>query len=99
MRSRVRLKYLQRVVLLMGDYWNSELRTQVLARDGRTCQRCGTHEPDIDRTGKKDSALHVHHKTPRSEGGTDEMSNLETLCYECHAEEHWPPNNLAVNIN
>ena len=30
----------------------------------------------------------MHHKTPVSEGGTDEMENLVTVCTECHKELH-----------
>jgi len=30
----------------------------------------------------------MHHKTPVSEGGADEMENLVTVCIECHKELH-----------
>jgi len=33
-------------------------------------------------TGKE---LHVHHVVPRSEGGTNDLSNLVTLCSRCHS--------------
>ena len=55
------------------------IRGEVLERDGFRCVSCG--EPlaqDAD----------VHHLLPRSMGGTDEMSNLVTLCDGCHASHH-----------
>ena len=30
----------------------------------------------------------MHHKTPRSAGGKDELVNLETLCSRCHLTVH-----------
>ncbi|MGQ9554912.1 MAG: HNH endonuclease [Anaerolineae bacterium] len=53
------------------------MREQVLRRDHYRCQRCG-----------KRMNLHVHHKKPVSRGGKDELSNLITLCDECHAKQH-----------
>ena len=32
--------------------------------------------------------LHFHHLIPKSKGGSDEESNLLTLCHECHAKIH-----------
>jgi hypothetical protein len=55
-----------------------ERRRQVLERDGYACQRCGA----------TDRSLHVHHVTPISEGGSHDLTNLETLCERCHADEH-----------
>jgi 5-methylcytosine-specific restriction endonuclease McrA len=33
---------------------------------------------------RRSRELHVHHIVPRSEGGTDALSNLVTLCHVCH---------------
>jgi 5-methylcytosine-specific restriction protein A len=53
-----------------------ELRAKVLARDHHSCRACGT---------KLDPRLaHVAHIRPRSEGGTDDIDNLQTLCPVCH---------------
>jgi 5-methylcytosine-specific restriction endonuclease McrA len=52
-----------------------EVRTAVLKRDGYRCVNCG-------QTGTE---LHVHHIIPRSEGGTNDLSNLVTLCAKCHS--------------
>lgn len=51
-------------------------RRAVLYRDNYHCLRCDKRFPS-DR-------LTVHHLIPRSEGGPDIMTNLVTLCGECH---------------
>ena len=52
----------------------------VLNRDNYICQYCkGKH---------KDSKLEVHHIIYRSQGGSDEESNLITLCHTCHKDLH-----------
>jgi hypothetical protein len=52
----------------------------ILNRDNYTCQYCkGKH---------KDSKLEVHHIVYRSQGGSDEASNLITLCHTCHKALH-----------
>ncbi len=55
-----------------GKWW------AVLARDNWTC--CSCH-----RSAQKDGVtLNVDHIKPRSEGGTDDMENLQTLCWKCN---------------
>jgi hypothetical protein len=49
-----------------------------LRRDGYQCQGCGVDG----------CRLHVHHVIPRSDGGTDDIDNLQTLCPDCHAQTH-----------
>lgn len=61
----------------MNVEWEDQ-RYTALERDNITCQSCGIG----------DCRLHVHHKVPRSAGGSDELDNLVTLCPDCHAEEH-----------
>ena len=51
-------------------------RFEVLERDSFTCQLCGAKAPD--------ATLHVDHKHPRSKGGSNQMSNLWTLCSTCN---------------
>jgi len=53
-------------------------RKRALQRDDGQCQDCGA----VDRR------VHVHHKKPRSKGGSDALRNLITLCPDCHAERH-----------
>ena len=50
-----------------------EIRQEVLQRDDRKCQVCG-----------KEHSGQVHHVIPRSQGGTNDLSNLITLCGRCH---------------
>jgi len=54
--------------------WSS-VRRQVLVRDGNICQVCG---------GQRSGALHIHHICKRTEGGTDHLDNLITVCNRCH---------------
>lgn len=53
-------------------------RKRALRRDRGRCQSCG----------HKAHRVHVHHKTPRNEGGTHHLANLVTLCPTCHASVH-----------
>jgi ATP-dependent DNA helicase RecQ len=57
-----------------------EIRESILRRDEFRCVECGRscdpNEADI------------HHLLPRSAGGSDEPSNLITLCDGCHAAHH-----------
>src|SRR5262245_52810455 len=56
------------------------IREGVLHRDNYRCVECGTP------CGATEAD--VHHLLPRSAGGTDEPSNLVTLCDGCHAAHH-----------
>lgn len=47
----------------------------VFARDDYTCQVCGK---------SKDKILQTHHIIYRSNGGTDRVDNLITVCTDCH---------------
>src|SRR3989344_5172025 len=49
---------------------DSKLRHEVFKRDNYKCVECGATS--------KDSILHVDHKTPVSQGGSDELENLRT---------------------
>lgn len=52
-------------------------RQYALVRDGRRCRICG-----------ESRAVDVHHITPRAQGGSDDASNLITLCPTHHALQH-----------
>lgn len=63
-----------------ANYGFENTKAMVLNRDNYTCQCCkGKH---------KDSKLEVHHIVFRSQGGSDEESNLLTLCHTCHKDLH-----------
>ena len=55
-----------------------EQRRSALQRDSYSCEDCGAN----------DCRLHVHHKIPRSQGGSDHLENLISLCPDCHADRH-----------
>lgn len=57
-----------------------ETRRLVLERDGYRCVSCSMSLRSRD--------ADVHHLLPRSMGGSDELSNLVTLCDGCHAAHH-----------
>lgn len=62
------------------NYGFENTKAMVLNRDNYTCQYCkGKH---------KDSKLEVHHIVFHSQGGSDEASNLITLCHTCHKDLH-----------
>ena len=55
-----------------------EISDSVRTRDGNRCVSCG----------REGVLLHVHHVKPRSEGGSDDPSNLVSVCATCHAKVH-----------
>src|SRR6202035_1029126 len=62
------------------NYGFANTKAYVLTRDSYSCQQC---------KGKsKDHRLEVHHIIFRSQQGSDEESNLVTLCKTCHDGLH-----------
>ena len=62
------------------NYQFENTKAMVLNRDDYTCKYCkGRH---------KDSKLEVHHIVFKSNNGSDEESNLITLCHTCHKNLH-----------
>ncbi len=53
----------------------NSIKIEVFKRDNYTCHECGAG---------REAKLHVHHIMPVARGGTDEMSNLITLCDSCN---------------
>lgn len=58
-----------------NDWWS--IRKKVLERDNYKCVKCG--QP----------AQEVHHLIPLSKGGTTTLSNLISLCKDCHDRQHF----------
>ena len=54
-----------------------DLQIAVLRRDNWQCDECGMY-----------TEAPPHHVIFRSQGGSDTMENLITLCMECHEKEH-----------
>ena len=61
------------------DPISNSLRHEVFKRDNYKCKECG-------RTNKE-TTLHIDHVIPVSQKGTDELSNLQTLCDECNLQK------------
>ncbi|CAB4906106.1 unannotated protein [freshwater metagenome] len=62
---------------------------RVLGRDGWACVVCGAKKRDVSRRDPtKRVSLQAAHIVAVEHGGSDELSNLRTLCTDCHHEEH-----------
>ncbi len=60
-----------------SGYISGTVRYDVLKRARSRCELCGiSHEI---------KALEVDHIVPRNSGGSDDLSNLQALCYSCNA--------------
>jgi 5-methylcytosine-specific restriction enzyme A len=53
-----------------------EVRQYVLERDRSQCQSCGK--------SAEQARLHIDHIIPLAKGGTNDLSNLHTLCQHCN---------------
>lgn len=70
----------------MASKIQRDVRVDVLERDGFRCQGCGD---EVTLRRYEDGPTgHVHHQTPLSRSGTDDPSNLITLCPTCHTKQH-----------
>ena len=58
-----------------------DYRMRAILRDNYECQVCGAK--------KAAQNLEVHHVIPQAKGGNDFLSNLITLCKNCHEKEEW----------
>ena len=62
----------------------STVRRAVIARDGYTCQTCGTTvHRRCSRTGCGQD-IHVAHRIAKSDGGPDHPDNCYTSCRDCN---------------
>jgi ATP adenylyltransferase len=55
------------------------VRYDVLKRARHRCELCGAHEDQ--------AALHIDHIVPRARGGSDDISNFQTLCITCNTNK------------
>jgi hypothetical protein len=56
---------------------SKKLRFEVFKRDSFTCQYCGKRAPDV--------ILNCDHVKPVVEGGTTDILNLVTACFDCNS--------------
>lgn len=61
-----------------GSKWR-KLSKEIKARDNHVCQSCGIWGPDV--------YLEVDHIVEWADGGSNDPSNLWTLCKRCHAHK------------
>jgi ATP adenylyltransferase len=60
-----------------SGYIPGTLRYEILKRAKYRCELCGI--------SAEQKALEIDHIIPRNKGGTDDKSNLQSLCYSCNA--------------
>jgi diadenosine tetraphosphate (Ap4A) HIT family hydrolase/5-methylcytosine-specific restriction endonuclease McrA len=60
-------------------YLSGTLKYEVLKRAKFHCELCGVSADE--------RALEADHIIPRNKGGTDDISNLQSLCYSCNASK------------
>lgn len=56
-----------------------EVRKYVYERDNYQCKSCGKTNHETD--------LNIDHIIPLSKGGTNDLSNLQTLCRKCNLQK------------
>ncbi len=56
---------------------SGSIKVRVLTRAKGRCECCGAHEYQ--------RALEVDHIVPRNHAGSDDLSNLQALCFRCNA--------------
>ena len=56
---------------------SGSVKYRVLTRARGRCECCGAHEHQ--------RALEVDHIIPKNRGGSDDLSNLQALCFRCNA--------------
>jgi 5-methylcytosine-specific restriction enzyme A len=57
-------------------YIPASVRVSALSRDNYKCVFCGRSSKQVP--------LEVDHKLPFSRGGSNDLSNLQTLCFDCN---------------
>ena len=59
----------------MANITSNKVRKQVLQDYDNCCAACGCTDTE---------ALQIDHVVPQSKGGTDNIENLQVLCYVCN---------------
>jgi len=73
-----------------GEDWAS-LSFKCRQRDGWRCKKCG-RKPESRRD------IHADHIIPITKGGRNKLSNLQSLCVDCHKKKH-PHMQVNKSIN
>ncbi|AFZ46291.1 HNH endonuclease [Cyanobacterium stanieri PCC 7202] len=56
-----------------------EVRKYIYQRDNYRCQSCGKQN--------QETTLNIDHIIPLAKGGSNDMSNLQTLCAKCNQQK------------
>jgi len=72
--TQERLNYIRRRNQASNHTHKPEVRARIFQRDGYRCRQCGSSDN-----------LTLDHIIPVYRGGTDEDSNLQTLCLSCNS--------------
>lgn len=67
-----------------GRAISKETRAYVLDRNGFTCQCCGAVAGELHSFDGRKTRLHIGHIVDKSQGGSDDASNLQALCSVCN---------------
>lgn len=67
---------------LYGNNWK-DLSKQCKKRDNFICKKCGYNQ----KLNSEFRYLHADHIMPLSRGGINNLSNLQTLCENCHQKK------------
>jgi len=65
-----------KINMVKRESLSKKIRFEVFKRDKFTCQYCGEKSPDV--------VLNCHHIEPVAKGGTDDITNLITSCFDCN---------------
>jgi 5-methylcytosine-specific restriction endonuclease McrA len=60
--------------------YRAMIKPIILKAQGGRCKLCGTKTPDF-------RGWELSHIIPLARGGSDDRSNLEVICGNCHAEK------------
>jgi hypothetical protein len=63
---------------------SKETRAYVLDRNGFTCQMCGIAAEETHPFDGRKARLHIGHIIDKSQGGSDDYSNLRAICSVCN---------------
>lgn len=71
----------------MSSVFSPDTKMKALQRAGFKCECCGVR---LERNGIVSSGMtyHIHHRKPRSKGGTSSLINAAVVCTNCHTHLH-----------
>jgi len=63
---------------------SKETRAYIIDRNGFTCQMCGISAGEPHTFDGRKTRLHIGHIIDKSQGGSDDYSNLRSICSVCN---------------